>query len=225
MNRPKFHNFSEDWQSHRKKKGIQHDPNETIEGLWSEEKGRELKKFEDTYPGISDAFDRLIALLPDPHAPEKSEYPFAASVVRVGAGGKIEEVARTENRVNKQGDSTQHAELAVLQDAQKALGNKHLDGYFLLSTAQPCEMCAGAIRNTHIGSVVYGVSQKDLEGTHVKFQQGYKPIRTVPAGVNIDTMLRKSGVNVYAGYKRAEVLAKMRRTHGSWTSYYSDPDA
>lgn len=120
----------------------------------------------------------LISLLPRSEEPNKEEFPFAASVVKMTADGKMEVLARAANRVNARKDSTQHAELAALQDAAGKLGEKDLHGCMLLSTAQPCEMCAGAIRHTGVSTVVYAVSQKDLERKHVKF----KRIQTAPHG-------------------------------------------
>ena len=141
------------------------------------------------------------------------------------ADGKTKVLASSVNRVNERGDSTQHAELAALQDAQQKTGSRHLEGAILLSTSQPCEMCAGAIRNTNVGTVVYGASQQDLKGTHVQFETGFKPIRTVPDGVDIDKILQESGVSVFAGYKRDEVLRKLQRFVGTFEELYSDPDA
>ena len=137
----------------------------------------------------------------------------------------MEVLARSGNRVNRHNDSTQHAELAVLQDAQKEIGEKHLDDCILLSTCQPCEMCAGAIRNTGLDTLVYAISQKDLEGKHVRFKDGFQLYRTVSAGFDTDELLRASGVTVFAGYKHDEVFSKLKRIMGTFKEYYEDPDA
>ena len=225
MEGSRFQNFDRNYHTWKNEQEIKSDPDQILEGLWSLEQEREIKKFEHAYPGISNEFDTLISLLPDPDKPEKSEFPFAASVVRITKDGKMEVLARSANRVNKDSDSTQHAELAVLQDAQKKIGKKHLDGYILLSTAQPCEMCAGAIRHTGLDTIVYAISQKDLNGTHVQFKEEFKPHRTVPTGFDIDGLLRASGVTVFAGYKHDEVLKKLKRFTGTLEEYYKDPDA
>ena len=225
MSDPESHKFNQDFQTWKKEQGITSDLGEILEGSHSWEQGSEIQNFEKKYPGISNEFDLLISLLPDPNNPHKSEFPFAASVVRMTENGKMEVLARSTNRVNEHNDSTQHAELAVLQDAQKQTLNKHLDGCMLLSTAQPCEMCAGAIRHTNLSTVVYAVSQKDLAGTHVQFKDKFQPHRTVPAGFDTDELLRASGVEVFTGYKRKEVLNRLKRIWGSFHGYYRDPDA
>jgi len=225
MDNLRFHNLGKNFNNWKDERGIEHDTGELLEGAWMAVEERKVKEFERAYPGIREELDKLLSLLPDPNNPDKKEFPFAASVFRMTEEGKIEVLARTKNRVNKRVDSTQHAELAAIQDAQEKIGSKHLDSCILLSTAQPCEMCTGAIRNTNIGTVVYAVSQDDMKGTHVKFQEEYKPIRTTPDGFDSDELLCKSGVHVVAGYRRKDVLKKLERIHGSFSSYYRDPDA
>ncbi len=218
-------NFRRDFGKYKKESGIPSDPGGLLEGLWSEEQDRAEANFEKEYPGINKEFDELISMLPDPNSVDKDEFPFAAAVVRVTQEGKLEVLARQMNRVKKDSDSTQHAEMAVLREAQQVAGDRHLEGAILLSTAQPCDMCAGAARNTKIGSVVYGVSQDELRGKHVKFRDGYKPIRTAPEGIDIDGDMQKAKIRVFAGYKHDEVLAKLTRFVGTFNEYYSDPDA
>ncbi len=181
--------------------------------------------FEKWKPQISKEFDQLIALLPNPDDPKKEEFPMAASVVRITADGKLELLARCTNQVRKNKDSTDHAELVALKEAQKKLGTRHLDEVILLSTAQPCEMCAGAVRNTRVGTVIYAITQSELEGTHVQFGNEYKKIRTVPRDFDIDKLLQSSGINVIAGYKHDEVKKKMTRFVGTFKELYNDPDA
>lgn len=50
-----------------------------------------------------------------------------------------------------------HAELLACQAALEASGRRDLAGALLYTTAEPCFMCAYAIRQLRIGLVVYGL--------------------------------------------------------------------
>jgi len=217
-------NLGQDFSSYKRDSGIHADPGGALEGLWHQEMQSKVRELETSYPGISQEFERLIESLPDPDDPKKSEFPFAASVVRV-TNGQLEVLARATNVVNARKDSTGHAELVAITEAETKLGDKHLDGCTLLSVAQPCEMCSGAVRNTQIGTVVYGVSQEELRGRHVQFSQEFKPIRTVPKSLDPDALLAEAGIKVIGGYKHDEIIKKLTRTVGTTKEYYEDPDA
>ena len=53
-------------------------------------------------------------------------------------------IARRHNERELGGDPTAHAELLALRDAAAHLGGWRLDGCVLVSTIEPCPMCAGA---------------------------------------------------------------------------------
>ncbi len=53
-------------------------------------------------------------------------------------------------------DPTAHAEIVVIRNAAKALGNWRLDGCTIVVTLEPCAMCAGAIAQSRISKVVFG---------------------------------------------------------------------
>ena len=53
-------------------------------------------------------------------------------------------------------DPTAHAEIVVIRNAAKALGNWRLDGCTIVVTLEPCAMCAGAIVQSRISKVVFG---------------------------------------------------------------------
>jgi tRNA(Arg) A34 adenosine deaminase TadA len=218
------HNLNPDFKSWKREKGIESDTGDVLLGLHDEARGRKIKEFEMEHLGISQEFDRLISLLPDPDSYKKDEFPFAASVVRMTNDGKIEVLARSTNMVRQRNDSTAHAEIVAIQEAQQNIKDRHLNNCIVLSTAQPCEMCAGAIRNTGVGTLVYAVSQKELKGKHVQFGEEFKPIRTVPESIDIDKSLNESGVTVFAGYKHDEVLNRLTRFVGTFKEYYEDPD-
>ena len=52
---------------------------------------------------------------------------------------------------------TGHAETLACQAALDAIGRRDLAGAILYTTAEPCFMCAYAIRQLRIGFVVYGI--------------------------------------------------------------------
>ncbi len=60
------------------------------------------------------------------------------------------------NRREKDGDPTAHAEIIAIKEAAKSLGNWRLDDCELYVTLEPCPMCAGAIINSRIKTVVFG---------------------------------------------------------------------
>ena len=88
---------------------------------------------------------------------KKDEVPIGAVVVH--AGGVI---ASAHNQREQLRDPTAHAEVLALQDAAKHLGRWRLQDCTLVVTLEPCVMCAGALLNARIGSLVYGAA--DLKG-------------------------------------------------------------
>lgn len=54
-------------------------------------------------------------------------------------------IAKQHNKVELLSDSTAHAELLAIREAQKAVGYKHLLSCEMYVTLEPCSMCAGAI--------------------------------------------------------------------------------
>src|SRR5690606_2564829 len=54
-------------------------------------------------------------------------------------------IAQSENRVEVDSDSTAHAEMLAIREAQKKVGYKHLLECDMYVTLEPCAMCAGAI--------------------------------------------------------------------------------
>ncbi|MDX1606550.1 MAG: nucleoside deaminase [Candidatus Competibacterales bacterium] len=66
-------------------------------------------------------------------------------------------VAEAGNSVATDGCSTRHAELNAIEQAQARLG-RDLSGATLVSSAEPCPMCAGAIYWAGLSRLVYGAS-------------------------------------------------------------------
>jgi tRNA(Arg) A34 adenosine deaminase TadA len=65
--------------------------------------------------------------------------PFGAIVVK---DGRI--IGQGHNRVLSSHDSTAHAEITAIRDAERTLGNHDLSGCEIYTTCFPCPMCLGA---------------------------------------------------------------------------------
>ena len=83
---------------------------------------------------------------------ESNDVPVGAVVL--GESGTI--VGRGRNERELTGDPTAHAEIVALRDAAQTVGSWNLSGHTLVVTLEPCVMCAGAILNSRISTVVFG---------------------------------------------------------------------
>ena len=68
-------------------------------------------------------------------------------------------VSKGENKRLQLNDPVAHAEIQALQQAGKIINNWRLDDCTLLSTLEPCQMCAGAILQSRIKRVVFGAHE------------------------------------------------------------------
>lgn len=85
------------------------------------------------------------------------EVPVGAVLVQ---DGKI--IARGYNLVEDLRDSTAHAEMICIREASNVLKAWRLSDTTLYVTLEPCAMCAGAILQARIGTLVYGAPNKLL---------------------------------------------------------------
>ncbi len=85
---------------------------------------------------------------------ERGEVPVGAVVAQEG---RI--VARGHNRTLADCDPTSHAEMVVLREAARAIGNHRLIGASVYVTAEPCAMCAGALIQARVARLVYGCAE------------------------------------------------------------------
>ena len=65
-------------------------------------------------------------------------------------------VAKGRNRVNSTHDFTTHCEIDALRNSENSLGHFDFSGMTLLTTAEPCPLCWGAIMLCGISTVVMG---------------------------------------------------------------------
>jgi len=63
------------------------------------------------------------------------------------------------------GDPTQHAELRAIQVALRVLGRHSMMECTLYVTLEPCPMCAGALLQARVGSLVYAARNPLLGNT------------------------------------------------------------
>ena len=74
--------------------------------------------------------------------------------VLLGPDGRL--VAEAGNERELTGDPTAHAEILVLRRAAETTRHWRLDGHTLVVTLEPCTMCAGALVQARIGTLVFG---------------------------------------------------------------------
>lgn len=84
-------------------------------------------------------------------AAEQHEVPVGAVMV---CSGQV--IARAYNQVQQTGNPTAHAEMLCIQQAARILGGWRLLESTLYVTLEPCPMCAGALLQSRVGTVVYG---------------------------------------------------------------------
>ncbi len=84
-------------------------------------------------------------------AAQRGEVPVGAVLVLNG-----EVLARAGNRTRERNDITAHAEIEVIRQAARAIGDERLTGADLYVTLEPCTMCAAAISFARLRRLYYG---------------------------------------------------------------------
>jgi tRNA(adenine34) deaminase len=69
-------------------------------------------------------------------------------------------IGRGHNRREVDGDPTAHAEVVAIREAAARLGTWRLDGCTLVVTLEPCTMCAGAIVQSRLATLVFGADDE-----------------------------------------------------------------
>jgi tRNA(adenine34) deaminase len=89
---------------------------------------------------------------------EEARGSAAAGEVPIGAVLVQESrvLARSGNRTIRDNDPTAHAEIVVIRETARLLGNYRLVDTTLYVTLEPCAMCAGGIIQARIPRLVYG---------------------------------------------------------------------
>ena len=81
----------------------------------------------------------------------KDETPIGCVIVR---DGRI--IGKGYNRRNKKKNSLAHAEIIAISQACKRVGDWRLEDCTMYVTLEPCPMCAGAIVQARVSTVVIG---------------------------------------------------------------------
>lgn len=84
-------------------------------------------------------------------AAKDGEVPVGAVIVK---NGKI--IAEGRNMREAKQNALSHAEIEAINNACKQLNSWRLDGCEMYVTLEPCPMCAGAIINSRIDTLVFG---------------------------------------------------------------------
>lgn len=82
---------------------------------------------------------------------EVDEVPVGAVLVKDG-----EVIASSGNAKERENNALMHAEMIVLAEGAKKLGNWWLEDCELYVTLEPCPMCAGAMVNSRIRALYFG---------------------------------------------------------------------
>ena len=85
-------------------------------------------------------------------AQQRGEVPVGALLL--GQEGEV--LAECSNAPIASHDATAHAEIRVLREAGRVLGNYRLPGTTLYVTLEPCPMCAGALLQARVARLVFG---------------------------------------------------------------------
>lgn len=103
---------------------------------------------------------------------EQARGAFEAGEVPVGAVVVHREriIAEACNQRETLNDPTAHAEIIALTQAAESLGSWRLLDCTLYVTLEPCPMCAGAIVQARIPTVVYGATDPKAGACHSLYQ-------------------------------------------------------
>ena len=80
------------------------------------------------------------------------DIPVGAAIFN--ASGELIATGHNERELHK--DPTAHAEIVAIRRAAEKLGDWHLTDHTLVVTLEPCAMCAGAIAQSRLQTVVFG---------------------------------------------------------------------
>ena len=94
---------------------------------------------------------------------ELAREAFAAGEVPVGCvivrDGRV--IATGRNRREATHDASAHAEMEAIRSACRAVGDWRLSDCSIFVTLEPCPMCAGAVINSRIPTVVFGAKDEN----------------------------------------------------------------
>jgi tRNA(Arg) A34 adenosine deaminase TadA len=146
--------------------------------------------------------------------------PFGAIIVEQLSGRLV---AVGVNRVVPSGFSIAHGEVMAICLAQQALqtfdlGAASLPSLQLVTSAEPCWMCAGAIHWSGIRSILVGARDADVRA--IGFDEGYKPVDWVAT-------MNERGVQIQLDVCREEAIAVLNQylASNAWIYNASQPES
>jgi tRNA(adenine34) deaminase len=101
---------------------------------------------------VSDIEMMRVALEAARNALTSGDIPVGAAIFN--SSGELVATAHNERELHN--DPTAHAEIVVIRKAAEKLGDWHLTDHTLVVTLEPCAMCAGAIAQSRLQTVVFG---------------------------------------------------------------------
>ena len=118
-------------------------------------------------------------------------------------------------------DTVNHAEAVLAREAARRFAAAHLWHCTLVTTVEPCAMCAGTQYWANIGGLVYGMSEgrlRELTGNHDAnptldlpcrdlFARGQKVIRVVGPVTEVESRIAATHRAFWATVRAAEQLA------------------
>ena len=93
------------------------------------------------------------------------EVPIGACLI----DNKGELLAVAGNRTISDSDPTAHAEILILREAARKIGNYRLVDTVVYSTIEPCAMCAGALVNARVKRLVFGATDERFGAVETVF--------------------------------------------------------
>ena len=79
-------------------------------------------------------------------------------------------IAAYGNRTITDCDPTAHAKILVLREAARKIGNYRLSDTTVFTTVEPCAMCAGALVNARVKTLVYGTKDERFGAVETLFR-------------------------------------------------------
>jgi tRNA(adenine34) deaminase len=101
---------------------------------------------------VSDVEMMRVALEAARNALASGDIPVGAAIFN--SSGELVAIGHNERELHN--DPTAHAEIVVIRKAAEKLGVWHLTDHTLVVTLEPCAMCAGAIAQSRLQTVVFG---------------------------------------------------------------------
>jgi tRNA(adenine34) deaminase len=133
----------------------------------------------------------LVALEQARLAADQGDVPVGAVVVHNGVI-----IAARHNEREATNDPTAHAEVLALRDAAQHLGRWRLDDCDLVVTLEPCVMCAGALINARVRTLVFGAADPKAGATGSLYNVCTDPRMNHNPAVNNGVMAAESQIQL-----------------------------